>query len=168
MDKRILVAYVSRCGSTAEVADAIGQVFCTAGATVDVRPAKQARDVGAYDAVILGSAARMGKLLPGAAHFAQRNQRALQSVPVAYFFVGMTMMEDTPEHRAEAAAYLDPLREVAQPVSVGLFGGKVDFDTLSPVMRSMLSMGEGVPEGDWRDWEAIRAWAEELVPQLSA
>lgn len=167
MNKRILVAYVSRYGSTAEVADAIGQVFRAAGATVDVRPAKKARDVGSYDAVILGSAARMGKLLPGAERFAQRNRRALQSVPVAYFFVGLTMMEDTPEHRAEATAYLDPLREIAGPVSIGLFGGKVDFDNLSPMMRSMLSMGEGVPEGDWRDWEAINAWAEELVPQLA-
>jgi len=37
MEDRILIAYASKCGSTGEVAQAISQVLCDAGATVDVR-----------------------------------------------------------------------------------------------------------------------------------
>ena len=34
---RVLVAYASRCGSTGEIAEKIGQVLCENGASADVR-----------------------------------------------------------------------------------------------------------------------------------
>ncbi len=54
VEDKILVAYASRAGSTGEVAEAIGQVLCEAGAAVDVRLAKGVTDLSPYRAVVEG------------------------------------------------------------------------------------------------------------------
>lgn len=165
MSDKILVAYASKCGSTGEVAEAIGQALCEAGAAVDVRLAQNVTDVSPYRAVIVGSAIRVGRWLPDAIKFVETHQEALSQVPVAYFLTCMTLEDDTEENRRTVAAYLDPVREIVQPVDVGLFAGSMDPSKLSFVFRLMMK-AMGTPEGDYRDWEAIRAWADGLRPAL--
>jgi len=97
MGDRILIAYASKCGSTGEVAQAIGQVLCDAGATVNVRRVQDVKDLGPYRAVMIGSATQMEALLPEAIDFAKKHQAVLQRVTTAYFTVGITMVQDTPE-----------------------------------------------------------------------
>ncbi len=166
MSDRILVAYASRCGSTAEVAEAIGQVLCDAGMPVDVHPVKKVGDLGKYGAVILGTAIRAGQPLPEAVKFAQRNQQVLAQLPVAYFNVGAALVDDTPENREQAHQALAPLRAVREPLSEGLFAGKVDPARLPFIWRMLLSAMK-TPVGDFRNWEAIRAWATEAAPSLA-
>jgi len=165
MSDKILVAYASRCGSTGEVAEAIGQVLCDAGAAVDVRLAKNVTDVSPYRAVIVGSAIRMGRWLPEAVGFVETHREPLSRVPVAYFLSCMTLEDDTEEKRRTVAIYLDPVREIVQPVDVGLFAGAMDYDKLPFIFRLMMKT-LGTPEGDFRDWEGIRAWADGLRPAL--
>ena len=165
MSDKILVAYASRCGSTGEVAEAIGQVLCDAGAAVDVRLAKNVTDVSPYRAVIVGSAIRASRWLPEASKFVETHREALSRVPVAYFLTCVILGDDTEENRRTAAAYLDPVREMVQPVDVGLFAGVMDYSKLSFVFRLMMKV-MGATEGDFRDWEAIRAWADGLHPAL--
>ena len=62
-------------------------------------------------------------------------------------------------------AFLDPVRKILEPISIGLFAGKIDFSKLSWLDRT-IAKAVGSPEGDWRDWEAIRNWARELRPTL--
>jgi len=165
MGDKILVAYASGCGSTGEVAEAVGQALCEAGAAVDVRLAKNVTDVSSYRAVIVGSAIRMGRWLPEAVQFVETHREPLSRVPVAYFLGCMTLEDDTEENRRTVAAYLDPVCEIVQPVDVGLFAGVMDYSKLSFVFRLMMK-AMGTPEGDFRDWEAIRAWAAGLRPAL--
>lgn len=68
MNERILVAYATKAGSTAEVAEVIGQVLRETGATVDVLPARAVEDLTPYRAVIIGSAVRMERIQIGRAH----------------------------------------------------------------------------------------------------
>ena len=77
MGNKILIAYASACGSTGEVAEAIGQELCSAGAAVDVRLAKRVSDLGPYRAVVVGSAIRMGRWLPEAVKFVETHREAL-------------------------------------------------------------------------------------------
>ena len=161
MSDKILVAYASRCGSTGEVAEDIGQVLCEAGAAVDVRLAKDVTDVSPYRAVIVGSGIRMGRWLPEAVKFVETYREPLSRVPVAYFLTCLTLMDDTEENRRTAAAYLDPVREIVQPADVGIFAGTMDYSKLPFLFRLMMK-GMGSPEGDFRDWEVIRAWAADL------
>ncbi|MHB0874449.1 MAG: flavodoxin domain-containing protein [Anaerolineae bacterium] len=167
---RVLVAYASKCGATAEIAAAVGTRLCAAGLAVDVRSVDAVADVGPYSAVVLGSAARMGRLLPAAVRFAERHGNSLANLPVAYYFSGTTMNQDTAEHRDEALTYLAPLRSVREPVDQGLFGGKVSRGTLEPLWRVALTfVNDGdMAEGDHRDWNAIDAWAAALPPLLAA
>ena len=162
---RILVAYASRCGTTGGVAQAIGEMLCENGTAVDVRLAKDVADVSGYRAVVVGSAIRMGRWLAEATEFVDTHRDALGQVPVAYFATCMTLAEDTEENREEASVYLDPIREKVQPVDVGLFAGAMDPGTL-PIVHRLLVKAMKVPEGDFRDWNVIRAWAAGLHPAL--
>jgi menaquinone-dependent protoporphyrinogen oxidase len=168
MSKKVLIAYASGCGSTGGVADAIGQVLCATGASVDVRLVGNVRDLSPYQGVIVGSAIRMGRWLPQAVDFVKQHCDALARVPTAYFAVCLTMKDDTVENRSKALAYLDPVHKEApgvQPTATGLFAGAVDFSKLSFVYRSVLK-AKGIGEGDFRDWASIKTWAAGVGPTL--
>jgi menaquinone-dependent protoporphyrinogen oxidase len=166
MNDKLLVAYASRCGSTGEVAEAIGEVLNGGGAAVDVRLAKEVADLGPYQAVVVGSAIRAGQWLPEAAKFVKAHRERLGRIPVAFFVVCLTMQKDTEESRREAAAYLDPIREMVSPVDVGLFAGAMDYSKL-PFLLRLVMKAMKAEEGDFRDWEAIRHWATNLRPLLA-
>jgi menaquinone-dependent protoporphyrinogen oxidase len=168
MKSKLLIAYGSRCGSTGGVAEAIGQVLCEAGVAVDVRLVKNGNDLSPYQAVIVGSAIRMGKWLPEVVEFVKTHQDTLSRVPVAYFTVCLTMKDDTVENRRKALAYLDPVRKQfpqVKPVDIGLFAGAVDYRKLSFAYSLILKV-MGAPEGDFRNWEAIRTWGAGRRPAL--
>jgi len=100
--------------------------------------------------------------------FLKAHQEALSKVPVAYFVVCLTMQDDTEENRRTVTAYLDAVRKQApqvQPVDVGLFAGALNYKKLSLPFRLILKAMKAT-EGDFRDWEAIRAWATGLRPAL--
>ncbi len=165
---KVLIAYASRCGSTGGVAEAAGQTLRGVGASVDVRLIKDVNDLGPYRSVIVGSAIRAGRWLPEAVDFVKRHHDRLGRVPTAYFVVCLTMKDDTPENRSKVLAYLDPVRKEApqmQPANTGLFAGAVDFSKLSFVYKSMLK-AKGAPEGDFRNWAAVRTWAADVAPAL--
>jgi menaquinone-dependent protoporphyrinogen oxidase len=166
MSNRILVAYASPGGSTAEIASAIAQTLRQAGAEVDVAPVEEAAGLDGYDALVLGSAIRAGKLQPGVLRFAERHAAAMAALPVAYFVVCATLREDTPENRLIAHGYLEPLRRIKVPVDEGLFAGRIDHRTVGFPFNLVLRLMKAA-EGDWRDWDGIRTWASELAPRLA-
>ncbi len=157
--KKVLIAYASRAGSTAEVAEAIGQVLRGRGIPADVLPVGQVAGVSTYRAVIIGSAIRMGKWLPEAARLVEKNQASLAGMPAAFFSVCLTMQKDTPENRRKVEDYIKPVVQKVRPLTIGLFGGKMDYSRLGFLDRLIVSKMKKVPEGDYRDWAAIRGWA---------
>ncbi|NOR83874.1 MAG: flavodoxin [Ardenticatenales bacterium] len=166
-DNRILVAYASRAGSTGEVAQAIAEVLCQENLAVDLRLARDVADVSAYRAVVVGSAIYMGRWMSEAADLLEAHREALSKIRVACFTVCLTLKDDTEENRRTVSAYLDPVRErvpQVRPVDVGLFAGKLQGDNLSALYRLIVKAMD-FPEGDYRDWTSIRAWAQKL-PRL--
>jgi menaquinone-dependent protoporphyrinogen oxidase len=155
------------------VAEAIGETLRGDGNEVDVRRAREARDVTPYQAVIVGTSVHAGMVPREVRRFLARHRRALAERPVAMFCVCLTMKEDTEENRSTAMGYIAKLRAAApgiEPVDVGLFGGAVLSDTeeyrrLFPLLKIPVgAMADSEP--DHRDWEAIRSWAEGLRPKL--
>jgi menaquinone-dependent protoporphyrinogen oxidase len=61
MDIQVLVAYATKYGATAEIAEKIGQVLHQAGLRTDVLPADRVSDLTPYNAVVLGSAVYVGQ-----------------------------------------------------------------------------------------------------------
>ena len=162
--KKILILYATRTGSTAEIAAGIAEMLHGAGASVDVLPIESAHDVKDYDAVVVGSAIRMGQWLPEAIEFVKANCETLRHIPTAYFLVSGLLHEDTLEMRQKVLAFLNPVRAIVEPVSVGMLAGKMDYSKLSWPDRFIAKAV--TPEGDWRNWDAIRGWAQELQTSL--
>jgi menaquinone-dependent protoporphyrinogen oxidase len=171
MNNRILVAYASRTGSTVGVAEAIGKSLVESGAQVKVLPMQDVRDLTPYRAVVAGSAIRGNKWLPEAMQFMQAHQATLAQKPFAAFLVCMTLaMPNADKYREHVADFLQPVRALVKPVSEGLFAGVLDIGKISSLgdrLKFRLSVIFGVwSEGDHRDWNAIRAWAESIRPLL--
>jgi menaquinone-dependent protoporphyrinogen oxidase len=167
MSKRILVAYASKCGSTGEVATAIGKTLAQNGARVEVMPLKDVTDLPSYQVVFVGSAIRAAKWLREAADFVSENYTILQRIPTAYFTVCMTMAKNTPANQAKAAGFIEPVRAVFAPAAEGYFAGKVDPERLSFIENTMLK-AKGVPQGDFRNWDKITSWAQSTYAQICA
>ena len=163
MTKQILVAYATGSGSTAEVAAAIGDVLRGEGVIVDVHAVSDVKDISVYSAVVLGSSIRVGRWLPGAVKFLETFQQQMGHIPVAYFTTCLTMVNDTADSRRTVLEYMKPVRRLAphiEPVGLGLFAG-----SLNPELQHILP-GESGPYGDFRNWKAIRGWAEKIRPLL--
>lgn len=168
MAKKILVAYATRVGSTIEIAEAIAAVLQEWGVEVEVRSTHERLDIEHYDGVVLGSAIRMGHLLPEAVEFLQKNRQYLKTIPVAYFTACITMTEDTEENRETVLHYFDPIMQAVpevRPISIGLFAGEIDTHKLGMVPRIAIKMIHA-PIGDYRNWAKIRSWASVIAPQL--
>jgi len=161
--KRVLITYASKYGSTGGVADTIGKELCAKGVGADVALIRNSGNVGSYQGVVVGSPIYMGKWMSEAVGFVTANQDLLRRMPVAYFLVCMTLARPTEKDRAQVSSYLDAILKVApeiKPVSIGAFAGALDYNNLSWLNRRILK-SKGTPEGDFRDWNAIRAWARE-------
>ena len=170
MSDKILVTYCSRTGSTVGVAEAIGKTLAENGAQVDVRSMQEVADLSPYRAVVAGSAIQSGQWLPEAMRFIQTHRTALNQKPFAAFLVCMTLTMKYPSAREVVPQWLAPVRALVRPVSEGLFPGTLDISqvpSLGDKLKFRLSVLFGVwSEGDHRDWNAVRAWAESLRPLL--
>lgn len=56
---RVLVAYATRHGATAGIAERVAAALTTAGLSAEAQPVEDVKDVKDYDAVVLGGAAYM-------------------------------------------------------------------------------------------------------------
>ncbi len=164
---RILVAYASKHGATAEIATRVGEVLCQAGLATDVEPADRVKGLTTYRAVVLGSAVYVGHWRKEAATFLKANEKALAARPVWLFSSGPTGEGDAlkltkgwrfPEDLASVAGRI-------QPRGIVVFHGKVDPAKLGFVEKAMLKHVDA-PVGDFRDWPAIASWAASIADTL--
>jgi menaquinone-dependent protoporphyrinogen oxidase len=123
--------------------------------------------------VVAGSAIQSKGWLPEAMDFVRIRRSELASKPFAAFLVCMTLaMRNGETYRPFVSEFLAPVRTLVRPVSEGLFAGALDIrkvPSFSDRLQFRLSVLFGVwKEGDHRDWNAIRAWAEGLASQLHA
>ncbi|HST65640.1 MAG TPA: flavodoxin domain-containing protein [Mycobacteriales bacterium] len=161
---RILVSAASRHGSTAEIATELGKALRGAlpGVGVDVVPLSRITGVGGYDAVVLGSAVYFGRWLEGARWQVRAQAPALRQRPVWLFSSGPvgdpTVPADESADGPELAAAVGAREHV-------VFPGALHRELLG--LREKFAVGLlHAPDGDYRDWPAVRDWADRIAAEL--
>ncbi len=165
MSARILVAYATRNGSTAEIAQAIGRELTNTGLAADIAEIKTVSNLASYNAIVIGGPLYMGSVDGMIGKFVGKNREQLMKLPVAAFVVGLAPKNPDPSAVGMAMASLKKSLEPVKPVASVLFAGKLDPAKVNFVMRKFLEMAK-IPAGDFRDWDVIAAWARELPSLL--
>jgi menaquinone-dependent protoporphyrinogen oxidase len=162
----VLVVYGTGSGCTAGVAERIGAAVAARGVKVDVVPAKDAPDPSGYDAVFVGSGVRAGNWHAPVKEWVTRNASTLGTGKLAFFTVGLTLATD-PGKTEEVRAYTDALiaESGVTPSDVGLFAGWNEPKRFSFIERTIMKLMK-TPEGDFRDWASIDAWATKTATAL--
>lgn len=191
--KRILVAYATVSGSTAEVAQVLGEEIGKQGIETQVLPLDQVADLVPYSAVVVGAPMILGWHRSACA-FVKAHRRALEHTPLALFATAMSLtatgemaVKNVPvyvdqalakpprnpqhptfrENYASISRYASPMLNAAgaaRPVSIAFFGGRLDYYRLQPLARIFVMLIIQAQPGDRRNWEAIRSWAGSLPP----
>jgi menaquinone-dependent protoporphyrinogen oxidase len=161
----VLVAYASKHGATAEIAEAVAEQLRQDGHRVDCLAAGEVRNLDAFDAVVLGSAVYMKRWRPEARHLLKHNATALAHRPFWVFSSGP--FGDKPD-----PSWSEPPRTINLAERLGardhiVFGGRLPLEPSNFMERAMV---RNCPpdKRDLRDWDAIRAWAAEVGQQLSS
>jgi menaquinone-dependent protoporphyrinogen IX oxidase len=193
---KILVTYVTNSGSTAEVARTMMEEMQKSGKQVDLLPVNEIKDLAAYSAVVLGAPMILG-WHRSALRFLRKYRSALAKMPLAVFITCMNLTdtgetdvrgvpvfvdENLPkpprnasrlnfkERYSRISNYLRPVLDACRvkPVSVGLFGGKLNYTNLQWWAMIFVVLILQAPAGDRRNWDSIRTWAGSLPALLSA
>lgn len=159
----ILVTYASKHGATKGIAERIAQALHHEGREVALLPIDAVRDVGSFEAVVIGSAVYYGSWLKDAVEFVRGHQALLATRPVWLFSCGPlgTEVHDNEQQPKE----LGDLQVAVGARDHRLFFGALDTHTLSFPER-MVVKAVRAPEGDYRDWNAIEAWATGIAASL--
>lgn len=159
----VLVTAASRHGSTEEIARAIVEALRSHRIEASFSRPEQVAGLAGIDAVVLGSGVYIGSWLKEARDFAERHGEALASLPVWLFSSGPLGVQRT--RPVGDARQVAGIVEATHARGHRVFAGRLD--------RRRLGLGEKLiarlvraPEGDFRDWEAIHAWAGEIAATL--
>ena len=159
-ERRALLVYATRHGSTKEVADAVAEELRTTFAEVEVSEARSAPSPAGYDAVVLGGPMIMG-WHKDAKRYLKRHRDRLGDVPFALFVTAASLTEDgvdavqgmpiakdpwlvkkprnvdklsRKERYALPRHYVGDILKVcapARPRAVALFAGSLDMTTMN-------------------------------------
>lgn len=192
---KILVAYATMSGTTADVAQAVGEELTKAGVQVEVLPIRQVKSLAGYDGVVVG-----GPMIAGwhrdALGFLRRNRNVWGRVPLAVFLTAMSLTaadttglngvpfcidDGLPKPAAQAGRltfreryslpehYANPILNAARPakpVSVAFFGGRLEYGRF-PWWAVLFAMFiVQAPAGNKQNWPFIRNWASGLPAAL--
>lgn len=189
--KKILVAYATNSGSTAEVAQAVGEELSKNGSQVEVQQIKDVISLSGYDAVVVGAPMIMGWHL-SAVNFVKKNAQALSKMRTAYFMTAASLTQTEHGNYGEISISMDPrlakppknpgllsfkerystvdnyvpsaLKAApgVKPVSVALFGGRLDLFRLKWWQKLFVLIVIQAQPGEFRNWSFIREWAASL------
>lgn len=159
---RVLIVVGSRHGATAEIADRLARVLRARSLDVTVAPPEEAPPPDGYDAVVSGSAVYLGRWLKAASRYVEGHADGLDRRPVWLFSSGPLGDQDAD---AFLPGRLDDL--VARTGALGhrVFGGRLDTSRLG-VGERMVARVVHAPDGDFRTWDEVAGWAEEIADRL--
>lgn len=160
---KVLVTAASKHGSTAEIAEAIGEALTEGGHETSVVPPEEVQHLEGCDAVVLGSAVYTGRWMKPAKELPDRLGTPSRVCPCGCSPAG------------RSGTRRSPRRTPSTRGGDGGHGGEGPQVFPGKLVKSELGFGEKAivlalraPEGDFRDWDEIRAWARGIAEELRA
>jgi len=163
MTVKVLVSAGSKHGATAEIADFIGETLARRDLDVTVAKPEEVANLIGYQAVVLGSAVYAGRWTDSAKDLAQRV--AATPSPDLWLFSSGPLGD--PPKPDEDPVDVSEIMEATSARGHRVFAGKIDKSKLSFGERAIM-IAVRAPEGDFRDWDEITAWAESIADTIEA
>jgi hypothetical protein len=126
-------------------------------------PVDQHPDPSRYDAAVLASAVYAGRWLEPARHYAAEQATALRSRPVWLMSSGPI---GEPPFSPDEPHDAGPIASTVGAREHRVFPGRLDKHLLGIGERAMVTAMRA-PVGDFRDWAAVRAWAEVIAQEMA-
>jgi len=172
----VLVAYASRHGATQGIAERIAETLRAAGLEAEALRVTAVKSVAGYDAFVIGSAAYMFHWEKDATSFVQRHRAVIAAKPAWLFSSGPLGTEplDAEGRDQKVAAVPKEIAELRGSVNARdhrVFFGAYERDRkriglAERLVALMPAARDALPEGDFRDWPEIEAWAAEIARAL--
>ncbi|QOV33711.1 flavodoxin [Streptomyces ferrugineus] len=159
---KVLVAYGTTNGSTAQIAEAVAEVLRKEGLTAEALPARSVAHVDAYDAVVVGGGLYAGRWHKDSRRFLRRHGRELAGRPLWLFSSG-------PLDPSASERDIPPVPGLQRAMTrLGAkghvtFGGCLEEGAKGWVARMIIKNGKG---GDYRDFDRIEDWSRGVAHAL--
>lgn len=173
----VLVAYASRHGSTRGIAERIAAGLTTAGMSAEAVHVDDVDGLYRYDAFVIGSAAYIFHWLKEATRFVKRHRALLAQRPVWLFSSGPLGTELVDDEGNDVLETTRPKEFDELSALIASRGERVFFGAWNPdappvgiaerFVRRATDSKSALPVGDFRDWDAIDAWAAEIAAALA-
>ena len=161
---RILVSVASKHHATAEIAHAVTEELRAAGHDVVTADPEAVSSLDGIDALVLGSGVYAGHWLKPARELAARFENELAGRPVWLFSSGP--LGDPPKPDPDGIDVAEIVRRTGAREHQ-VFSGRLDRSALGFAERTV-ARAVKAPEGDFRDWDAVRAWARQIADDLAS
>jgi menaquinone-dependent protoporphyrinogen oxidase len=173
---KVLVAYASKHGATLGIAERLADRLRDAELEAQAQPVTTVSDLFGYDGFVVGGAAYLGHWLKETTEFVRRGGAVLASQPTWLFSSGPlgtkpTDAEGRDLRLAAAPKEFAEFKETIKPIGTRVFFGVLDPGRLGLRDRAIRSLPAGralLPEGDFRDWPDIDAWAAGIAVELKS
>jgi menaquinone-dependent protoporphyrinogen oxidase len=156
---QVLIAYGSKRGGTAGLAEMIGDELTAAGLGTVVKPAGDVRSLDGYDAVVIAGALYAARWHRDARHFVRRHAGELRGRDV-------WLVSSGPLSAVTGA--IPPVKQVEKLMAqVGArgqvtFGGRLESTAKGFPASAMAKKSAG----DWRDRAQVHTWAASVASEL--
>ena len=182
---KALIAFGTRYGATAGTSEEIAGILREEGFDVKIVNLKdeKVKDISEYDLIVVGSGMKMGKWVNEPKDFLNQFQKELNHKKLAILVSSMrTFAEKLGKTQEEGVCSAQEATEKIltecnlKPISVGIFGGVINYNKMGFFERKMMGFlkaqleKEGFKETepglyDMHNWNEIRNWAKELSIQ---
>src|SRR5215218_4374642 len=162
---RVLIAFGSKHGSTAEIAEAVARELRRRGLSTDCRAASDVNDLSGYDAIVLGSAVYMKRWQHDARRLLHKHRDEL-AVRGLWIFSSGPFGEHPDLGWAESPKVVNQAERLGVREHV-VFGGRLPTQPNGLIEKAMVR--DTPPEfADLRDWDEIRRWARAIAGHVLA
>lgn len=164
----VLVVYGSRLGATRGIAERIADRLRASGLQVGLAAAETVGDLPRADAYVIGSGVYGQHWMKAAAELVRRNRSVLATRPVWLFSsgpVGEWALAHQGAEPREVAGFKRSIHARDHRTFAGaLDHSALDASDLNRVERFVSH--KFMPQGDYRDWGRIDAWANSIARDL--